>query len=94
MKNTHPSEFRNPSEEVLNQLLALMQSLQQQSASENLFYDNADLKLRFHFSDSTLYRMRRDKTIPYMCFGRKYFYPQAFFRNFFDENKKSPGKDV
>jgi hypothetical protein len=93
MKNTNPSEFRNPAEEVLNQLLALMQNVQQQSGSENLFYDNADLKCLFHLSDSTLYRMRRKKSIPYTCFGRKYFYPKAFFRTLFHERDQHSGKE-
>ncbi len=49
------------------------------SLSEPLFYDNADMKRLFNFSDKTLQRMRSNKSIPFVRIGKKYFYPVQYF---------------
>jgi hypothetical protein len=51
------------------------------SLSEPLFYDNADMKRLFNFSDKTLQRMRSNKSIPFVKIGKKYFYPVQYFKN-------------
>ncbi|MDE5450968.1 helix-turn-helix domain-containing protein, partial [Elizabethkingia meningoseptica] len=34
-----------------------------------------------NISDKTLYRMRVNKSIPCVRFGKKYFYPKSYFNN-------------
>jgi len=41
--------------------------------------DSYEIKKKFNISDSTLYRLRKNKEIPYSRLGRKYIYPQAYF---------------
>ena len=50
------------------------------SLSEPLFYDNADMKRLFNFSDKTLQRMRSNKSIPFVRIGKKYFYHEQYFK--------------
>ena len=56
------------------------------SLSEPLFYDNADMKRLFNFSDKTLQRMRSNKSIPFVRIGKKYFYPVQYFKNLADQS--------
>jgi len=62
--------------ELIHLLLELLRSAKQK---EEKYYDNADMKRLFHVSDTTLYRMRRDGSIPFIKLGRKLFYPVSFF---------------
>ncbi|MFV0190274.1 MULTISPECIES: helix-turn-helix domain-containing protein [Empedobacter] len=43
------------------------------------FYDSADVQRLLNVSEKTLYRMRRNKTIPCFKLGKKYFFPKHFF---------------
>ena len=62
------------------------QKRQTKSLSEPLFYDNADMKRLFNFSDKTLQRMRSNKSIPFVRIGKKYFYPVQYFKNLADQS--------
>ena len=53
---------------------------------EPLFYDNADMKRLFHFSDKTLQRMRNNKSIPFTKIGKKIFYPIEHFKKLAKEH--------
>ena len=44
--------------------------------------DNADIKMRFHISDSTLYRMRKEGKIPFIKIRGKYHYPKSFLNDY------------
>lgn len=54
--------------------------------SEPLFYDNADMKRLFNFSDKTLQRMRNNKSIPFVLIGKKAFYPVSYFKKLAKEH--------
>lgn len=60
-------------------LKALLDALKNYETSGEKFYDSADLKRLLNISDSTLYRLRKTNSIPFIHFGKKYFYPKSFF---------------
>lgn len=61
-------------------LLTQIRDIMSQNMLENTsYYDNADLKRLFHFSDSTLHRHRKNHLLPYRKIQGKIFYPKAFF---------------
>jgi excisionase family DNA binding protein len=53
-----------------------------QPQKEEEWLDNADIKMRFHISDSTLYRMRKEGKIPFVKFRGKYHYPKSFLNDY------------
>lgn len=63
------------------ELNALKNDLAQlkQQANTNIWYDGADLKQLFNFSESTLIRYRKNNQIPFTKLGGRYFYPKSFF---------------
>ena len=63
------------------ELSALKNDLAQlkQQANTNIWYDGADLKQLFNFSESTLIRYRKNNQIPFTKLGGRYFYPKSFF---------------
>ena len=56
-------------------LKVLLDALKNYETSGEKFYDSADLKRLLNISDSTLYRLRKTKSIPFIHFGKKYFLP-------------------
>jgi len=50
-----------------------------------IMYDNYDAMRMLHISESTLYRLRKNKAIPFRKIGKKYYYPAYYFKDF---NKK------
>ena len=48
---------------------------------QKMYLDSADLKKFLNVSDSTLYRLRKEKIIPTIKIGRKKYCPVAFFVN-------------
>jgi hypothetical protein len=61
-------------------LKALLHNLVQQQESEQ-WLDSADIKQSFHFSESKLYRLRKEKQIPFAKIGGRYVYPKSFFND-------------
>ena len=59
--------------EILRGLVQLM--MQKQTDEEWL--DSAEIKIRFHFSESKLYRLRKEKKLPFVKFGGRYHYPKT-----------------
>ena len=51
--------------------------------------DSATVKQILNISDSTLYRMRKNKDIPFRKVGKLYYYPKSFFTKEI-ENKFNP----
>lgn len=49
---------------------------------EEDWLDSADIKQRFNFSDSKLYRLRKANAIPYAKIGGRYHYPKSFFNQY------------
>jgi hypothetical protein len=47
--------------------------------------DSADMKQQFHLSDSTLARLRKNKTIPFDKLGGRYIYPKRLINQIFLE---------
>ncbi|MCE3074676.1 helix-turn-helix domain-containing protein [Chryseobacterium gwangjuense] len=72
-------------EELLADMLAifeqLLETLQKNQYNDSLYYDSADVKRLLNISDSTLFRIRKSRNIPYVKIGRKIFYPKSFFKN-------------
>ena len=54
-------------------LKALLDALKNYETSGEKFYDSADLKRLLNISDSTLYRLRKTKSIPFIHFGKSTF---------------------
>jgi hypothetical protein len=46
---------------------------------EEEWLDSADIKQRFHFSESKLYRLRKTNAIPHTKIGGRYHYPKSYF---------------
>jgi len=63
-------------EEILN-------TLRKNQINDSQYYDNADVKRLLNISDSTLFRIRKSGSIPYVKIGKKIFYPKSFFKNIF-----------
>ncbi|AQX06197.1 helix-turn-helix domain-containing protein [Elizabethkingia meningoseptica] len=78
-ENTDHKGASNPSLESL--LLTMITALKREDTRNEKFYDSADLKRLLNISDKTLYRMRVNKSIPCVRFGKKYFYPKSYFNN-------------
>ena len=49
---------------------------------EEEWVDSADIKQRFHFSESKLYRLRKANEIPHTKIGGRYHYPKRFFDDY------------
>lgn len=47
--------------------------------TQEKFFDSADLKRKFNFSESKLYRLRKKDAIPHTKIGGTYYYPKSFF---------------
>ncbi|MCL9809976.1 helix-turn-helix domain-containing protein [Flavobacterium luminosum] len=62
----------------VDELLKVVQELQQQNSEEG-WYDGADLKQLFSFSDSTLARYRKENRIPFTKLGGRILYPKSYF---------------
>lgn len=63
----------------LPEMKETINNLQQSFQEESNWLDSADVKRRFHFSDTTLWRYRKDQKIPFSKIGNKFFYPESFF---------------
>lgn len=50
-----------------------------------ILFDSSDAMQMLHISESTLYRLRKNKEIPFKKIGKKYYYPAYYFKDF---NKK------
>lgn len=50
---------------------------------EEEYYDTADMKKLFHVDDSTLYRYRKTKRLPYKKLWGKIYYPKSGIQNVF-----------
>lgn len=50
-----------------------------QAPENETWLDSADIKIIFKISESTLYRMRKNKEIPFTKLQGKYLYPKTFF---------------
>ncbi|WP_260392634.1 helix-turn-helix domain-containing protein [Empedobacter brevis] len=88
LRRTQNTYFFTQKEKDSNELKLLLVELItniQPTDKDHGFYDSADLKSLLNVSDKTLYRMRRNKTIPCFKLGKKYFYPKHIF------NKKALG---
>lgn len=70
-------------EEIAKLLREIIDLLKSQPVEDNLYYDNSDMKKNFNLSDSTLYRLRKAKIIPYQKLRGKIFYPKSFFKKAF-----------
>jgi hypothetical protein len=46
-----------------------------------ILYDNYDAMQMLHISESTLYRLRKNNQIPFTKIGKKYFYPESYFKS-------------
>ncbi|MCO6163353.1 helix-turn-helix domain-containing protein [Flavobacterium sp. NRK F7] len=49
---------------------------------EEEWLDSADIKQRFNFSESKLYRLRKNNAIPHTKIGGRYHYPKSFFNQY------------
>lgn len=54
-------------------------SMLKASVKEEELLDSASVKQRLNISDSTLYRMRKNKDIPFRKVGKLYYYPKSYF---------------
>lgn len=68
---------------ILTFLSEILETLKKAPVQDSLYYDSADLKQMFNISDSTLYRLRKSRNIPYVRIGHKIYYPKSFFNNAF-----------
>lgn len=76
-------------EQEVAELKALLFTVLQKQ-DEEIWLDSADLKLLFHFSNSTLYRLRKQKIVSYTKIGGRYYYPKSFFNGLLLDK----GKDI
>jgi Helix-turn-helix domain len=74
-------------EQEVAELKALLFAVLQKQ-DEEIWLDSADLKQLFHFSNSTLYRLRKQKIVSYTKIGGRYFYPKSFFNKLLLDNSK------
>ena len=68
--------------EQLRQQIALQNStiaLLKENESRIKWLDAATVKQRFNISDTTLYRYRVKKKIPFSKLGGRFLYPESFF---------------
>ncbi|WP_312081799.1 helix-turn-helix domain-containing protein [Empedobacter sp.] len=85
MQNTYFFTQKEKDSNELKLLLVELITNIQPTDKDHGFYDSADVQRLLNVSDKTLYRMRRNKTIPCFKLGKKYYYPKHFF------NKKALG---
>ena len=62
----------------ISELEETVKKLQQPQVIEN-YLDAFEVKSRYNISDSTLWRYRKAKKIPYTFLGNKFLYPESFF---------------
>ena len=60
-------------------LQEILETLKKSHPTDDLYYDNADLKRLFNLSDSSLYRSRKEKVLPFRKIRGKIYYPKAHF---------------
>lgn len=71
------NEFQKLQKEVA-ELKKLYTCLLNKTPTEE-WYDSADLKNHFHFSESKIYFLRKTNQIPYTKIGGRYVYPKRYF---------------
>ena len=75
-------QFTMLQKQLANLELAVISLLEQNghdtSVLQEEWIDSADMKRLFHFSDSKLYRLRRDNLITYRKIGNRCYYPKNF----------------
>ena len=82
--NPNPAPEESPNmAHAIAVLEDIRDTLQNGTSQDAQFYDNADLKRRLNYSDSTLYRMRKANLLPYKKICGKIIYPKAFFNKAF-----------
>jgi hypothetical protein len=68
--------------QLANIELAMMTILEKNGLDHSIMHeewlDSADMKRIFHFSDSKLYRLRRDNLIAYSRIGNRLYYPKNY----------------
>lgn len=52
-----------------------------QTHKEEEWLDSADMKMRFHFSESKLYRLRKEGKIPCSKLNGRYLYPKSLLND-------------
>lgn len=82
MKKQNPNED-SVMEVIIMLLSEILTTLKKNENTNALYYDSADVKKLLNISDSTLHRIRKERSIPHMKIGRKIFYPKTFFNNAF-----------
>jgi hypothetical protein len=58
---------------------------------EEVWLDATDVKTLFHFSDSKLYRLRKENVMPFVKIGGRFHYPKSYFNTLLVE--KYSGKE-
>lgn len=58
---------------LLHKIIDLLDNLSKKNSPPDLL-DNADLKQRYHLSDSSIYRLRQNEKIKYIKLGGKFYY--------------------
>lgn len=85
-------DFQNkpssPEQKQIAELIAVLQDFvvciqAKQPQDDSLYYDNADLKMMLNVSDSSLYRMRKAKKIPFEKILGRIYYHKSFFKKTF-----------
>jgi excisionase family DNA binding protein len=71
----------NSLQEEIEALKNLVYLLLQKNTDEE-WLDSAEIKIRFHFSESKLYRLRKEKKIPFIKIGGRYHYPKTALNEF------------
>jgi hypothetical protein len=71
------NEFQKLQKEVAK-IKKILHLYKNQTPSEE-WYDIAELKNHFHFSESKLYRLRKTNQIPHTKIGGRFYYPKRYF---------------
>lgn len=74
----------------LEAIFIRMENFEKRSIDEQWF-DSADIKIQFNFSESKLYRLRKANKIPHEKIGGRYYYPKGYFFSILLEKIRNKG---
>ncbi|RXR21458.1 MULTISPECIES: helix-turn-helix domain-containing protein [Flavobacterium] len=78
----------NSLQQQINELAATLLQIIRQIPNEEVWLDSAQVKRQFNISESTLYRLRKNKKIPYTQIGGLCYYPKHYITQLIAEDSR------
>ncbi|MGS2763398.1 helix-turn-helix domain-containing protein [Sinomicrobium sp. M5D2P9] len=86
---TNPDSQEGYGADIIDILIDILQQIKATGVSHytpQVYLTSAEVMEKYRISESTLYRLRKNKKIPFIKLNKKYLYPQRKLDVFLDNN--------